>query len=64
MTLKANPKMLDQMQYCEEQKIPLAIIVGERELEEGILKIRDVPTRIEEVSYLFMNLSSNFNLLK
>ncbi|KAL3994088.1 Timeless family protein [Acanthocheilonema viteae] len=37
MALKANPKMLDQMQYCEEHKIPLAIIVGERELEEGIL---------------------------
>lgn len=49
MALKANPKMLDQMQYCEEHKIPLAIIVGERELEEGILKLRDVPSRTEQV---------------
>uniref|UniRef100_A0A0R3RRP5 histidine--tRNA ligase n=1 Tax=Elaeophora elaphi TaxID=1147741 RepID=A0A0R3RRP5_9BILA len=48
MALKANPKMLDQMQYCEEHKIPLAIIVGERELEEGILKLRDVPSRTEQ----------------
>ncbi|VDN84291.1 unnamed protein product [Brugia pahangi] len=48
MALKANPKMLDQMQYCEEHKIPLAIIVGERELEEGVLKLRDVPSRIEQ----------------
>uniref|UniRef100_A0A915Q4R7 histidine--tRNA ligase n=1 Tax=Setaria digitata TaxID=48799 RepID=A0A915Q4R7_9BILA len=48
MILKANPKMLDQMQYCEEHKIPLAIIVGERELEEGILKLRDVPSRTEQ----------------
>ncbi|EJD74764.1 histidyl-tRNA synthetase, variant [Loa loa] len=48
MALKANPKMLDQMQYCEEHKIPLAIIVGERELEEGILKLRDVPSRAEQ----------------
>ncbi|VDK81755.1 unnamed protein product [Litomosoides sigmodontis] len=48
MILKKNPKMLDQMQYCEENKIPLAIIVGERELEEGILKLRDVPSRVEQ----------------
>ncbi|VDO37849.1 unnamed protein product [Onchocerca flexuosa] len=48
MALKANPKMLDQMQYCEEHKIPLAVIVGERELEEGILKLRDVPSRTEQ----------------
>ncbi|KAM3715760.1 Histidine--tRNA ligase [Dirofilaria immitis] len=48
MSLKINPKMLNQMQYCEDHKIPLAIIVGERELEEGILKLRDVPSRSEQ----------------
>ncbi|VDN03772.1 unnamed protein product [Thelazia callipaeda] len=49
MALKANPKMLDQMQYCEEYKIPLAVIIGECELQENIVKLRDVPTRTEEV---------------
>lgn len=56
MALKANPKMLDQMQYCEEHNIPLAVIVGERELEEGILKVRSVPTRVEEVTFFIINL--------
>eukprot|EP01137_Pigoraptor_chileana_P027043 Opistho-2@9149 len=39
---KANPKALTQFQYCEENKVPLAIIVGEGELQAGTVTIRDV----------------------
>ncbi|XP_023237018.1 histidine--tRNA ligase, cytoplasmic-like [Centruroides sculpturatus] len=48
---KLNPKLLDQLQYCEEHAIPWAIIIGESELQKGIVKLRHVSTRKEiEVS--------------
>lgn len=37
-----------QLQYCEEQGIPLVIILGESELEKGVVKLREVTTRKEE----------------
>ncbi|KRZ30456.1 Histidine--tRNA ligase, cytoplasmic [Trichinella pseudospiralis] len=48
MSYKANPKLLQQLQYCEENGIPLAVIIGEREIEKNIVKIRDVALRQEE----------------
>merc|ERR1711963_585201 len=48
---KKNPKMLNQLQYCEDNGIPLAVIIGESELEKGVVKLRDISTREEtEVS--------------
>lgn len=48
---KKNPKMLSQLQYCEENDIPYAIIIGQSELEKGVVKLRVVATREEtEVS--------------
>ncbi|CAB3406135.1 unnamed protein product [Caenorhabditis bovis] len=47
MAYKANPKLLTQLQYCEERRIPLVIIIGEREIQEGIVKLRNVVTREE-----------------
>uniref|UniRef100_A0AC34Q2I3 Histidine--tRNA ligase n=1 Tax=Panagrolaimus sp. JU765 TaxID=591449 RepID=A0AC34Q2I3_9BILA len=47
MVMKANPKLLDQMHYCEDHHIPLAVIIGECELKEGVVKIRNVATREE-----------------
>ncbi|XP_064481389.1 histidine--tRNA ligase-like isoform X2 [Ornithodoros turicata] len=44
---KLNPKLLVQLQYCEEKGIPLAIIIGESELQKGIVKLRKVTTREE-----------------
>lgn len=52
MPYKANPKMLNQLQYCEDRVIPWAVIVGERELQEGVVKLRNVATREEVVSFL------------
>ncbi|KAM7299277.1 hypothetical protein ISCGN_019844 [Ixodes scapularis] len=44
---KLSPKLLGQLQYCEERGIPLAIIIGESELQKGIVKLRKVTTREE-----------------
>lgn len=44
---KKNPKMLSQLQYCEENGIPFALIIGESELEKGIVKLRSVESREE-----------------
>lgn len=49
MAFKRNPKILDQLQYCEKNQIELCVIVGGSELEAGIVKIRDILSR-EEVS--------------
>lgn len=46
---KKNPKLLNQLQYCEEAGIPLVAIIGEQELKDGVIKLRSVASR-EEVS--------------
>lgn len=40
MPYKGNPKLLDQLQFCEDRGIPLAVILGGDELAKGILKLR------------------------
>lgn len=45
---KTNPKLLQQLQHCEEQQIPFALVLGDSELERGVAKLRDVTTRKEE----------------
>lgn len=52
MAYKANPKALTQFQYAEERCIPLVIIIGERELQEGIVKLRNVTSREEKVGLI------------
>ncbi|CAF4309387.1 unnamed protein product, partial [Rotaria sp. Silwood2] len=49
MAYKYNPKLLDQLQYCEKNQIELCVIIGSSELEGGTIKIRDVITRNEFV---------------
>ena len=51
MAFKRNPKMLDQLQYCEKHQIEFCVIIGDSEIQAGIVKIRNVTTR-EEVSIL------------
>ncbi|KAF7273633.1 hypothetical protein GWI33_013675 [Rhynchophorus ferrugineus] len=46
---KKNPKLLAQLQYCEENSIPYAVIIGQSEIQEGIVKLRNVVSR-EEVA--------------
>ncbi|RZC34630.1 histidine--tRNA ligase, cytoplasmic, partial [Asbolus verrucosus] len=48
---KKNPKLLAQLQHCEEYSIPLAVILGESEIQKGVVKLREVNSRVEvEVS--------------
>ncbi|XP_063304123.1 histidine--tRNA ligase, cytoplasmic [Pelobates fuscus] len=55
MLYKKNPKLLNQLQYCEETGIPLVAIIGEQELKDGVVKLRVVDTR-EEIDVARQNL--------
>ncbi|KAL3880996.1 hypothetical protein ACJMK2_033197 [Sinanodonta woodiana] len=46
---KKSPKPLDQFQFCENNGIPLAVIIGQSEIEQGVVKLRVVATRKESV---------------
>jgi histidyl-tRNA synthetase len=48
---KLNPKVLHQLQFCEDNSIPLAVIIGEQEIVDKTVKLRDVITR-EEVTII------------
>jgi histidyl-tRNA synthetase len=58
MAYKLNPKLLDQLQYCEKNQIELCVIIGSSELQTNTIKIRDVITR-EEVRFSFLPLMIN-----
>lgn len=45
---KLNPKLLAQLQHCEENGVPLALVLGDSELARGVVKLREVTTRKEE----------------
>jgi histidyl-tRNA synthetase len=42
---------LHQLQYCEENVIPFALIIGEDEIKNGTVKLRDVVSRAEVIKY-------------
>lgn len=44
---KKNPKMLTQLQFCEDTGIPLAVVIGESEIAAGVVKLRVVESREE-----------------
>ncbi|RUS85550.1 hypothetical protein EGW08_006693, partial [Elysia chlorotica] len=44
---KKNTKMLNEFQYCEQTGIPLAIIIGQSEIEAGIVKLKVMSSREE-----------------
>lgn len=46
---KLNPKTLQQLQYCEDNLIPFALVIGEDEIKNNSIKIRNVISREEEV---------------
>lgn len=45
---KQNPKLLAQLQYCEENQIPYAIVLGDGELSRGVVKLREIKSRKED----------------
>ncbi|XP_043285977.1 histidine--tRNA ligase, cytoplasmic isoform X1 [Venturia canescens] len=44
---KKSPKLLAQLQFCEDSGIPFAIIIGEGELARGEVTLREVKSRAE-----------------
>jgi len=44
---KKSPKMLNQLQFCEDNGIPLAVVIGESEIAAGIVKLRCIASREE-----------------
>lgn len=59
---KKNPKLLSQLQHCEETGIPLVAILGEQELKDGVVKLRNVASR-EEVSLTVSQIVYNLSCL-
>uniref|UniRef100_A0A286XSY2 histidine--tRNA ligase n=1 Tax=Cavia porcellus TaxID=10141 RepID=A0A286XSY2_CAVPO len=49
MLYKNDPKLLTQLHYCENTGIPLVVIIGEQEQQEGVIKLRSVATREEVI---------------
>ena len=47
MSYKENPRFLDQIQYCEREKVPFMVIVGVDEKDKGGVKIRNVRSQTE-----------------
>lgn len=45
--------MLSQFQYCEENGIPYAVIIGEEELKNNDVKLREIRNRTEVISEIF-----------
>ena len=48
--------MLNQFQFCEENGVPLCVVIGESELQQGVATLRDMASR-EEVT---LGLDNNF----
>ncbi|KAI9202001.1 uncharacterized protein BJ171DRAFT_584646 [Polychytrium aggregatum] len=45
---KAKPKLQAQWTACDKDQIPLAIIIGESEVKEGIVKLKDMRAKDSE----------------
>jgi len=45
---KENPKLVAQLNYAQQNKIPFAIILGTREIEQGIVQLKDLTNRSQE----------------
>ncbi|XP_073252523.1 histidine--tRNA ligase-like isoform X1 [Porites lutea] len=46
---RKNPKMLTQFQFCEDNLVPFCVVIGDNELKEGVVKLRDMTTRKEDL---------------
>lgn len=46
---KNNTKMLSEFQVCEQNGIPLAVIIGQSEIESGVVKLKTIGSREEVI---------------
>ena len=49
MICKSNPKILTQFQYAEKNRIPWIVVIGQSELDDGIVKVRNTVSKEETV---------------
>lgn len=42
---KKNPKLLDQFAWCENNSIPTLVILGESEMERGVVRVKQMANR-------------------
>ena len=47
ISYKDRTTFYKQMQECEKKRIPIAVMLGKQEIEQGVVKIRNVETRKE-----------------
>ncbi|CAL8147293.1 unnamed protein product [Orchesella dallaii] len=47
VSYKPNPKLLQQLQYCEDNEIPWAVLTGADEMTREVVKLRNVKERKE-----------------
>ena len=45
---KGAPKLLQQFKHCEDRNIPFCVIIGRNEVDNGIVKLRDLNLRKED----------------
>ena len=53
---KKNPKMLNQFQFCEENGVPFCVVIGESEIEKGVVTLREMSSRKEVTTTLCWSL--------
>ena len=46
---KKNPKMLTQFQFCEENGVPFCVVIGDSELQKGVVTLKNMTSRQEVV---------------
>lgn len=46
---KPKPRPLDQFEWCEKNAVPIAVVLGPGELEKGVVKVREVAKRSEDL---------------
>jgi histidyl-tRNA synthetase len=44
---KAKPKLQPQFNSCDKEHIPLSVIIGKSEIEQGVVKIKDMTHKDE-----------------
>ena len=60
---KGNPKLLSQLQYCEDTGVPFAVILGESEIQNNVVKLREVSTRAEVYDQFVCSRALEFSVL-
>ena len=47
MLYKANPRIKPQLSYAEDNDVPVAVVIGGREVENGVVQVKVLQTRTQ-----------------